>query len=85
MRWILWAAILGPGLAACAGDKANVGVEGRLDMALSCQLKSCICVSVTSAAFFARKTSPVRWHRDGNAYCDEGFELEFGEDEKRRR
>lgn len=84
MRRVWLAGVVVLGLGACAGDDGGRAVEGELDMALSCQLKSCICASNTSAVFFARKTTPVRWRRNGNAYCDEGFELEFGESKKRR-
>ena len=77
--WVLAGGLLA-GLAACGGG----GVEGKLDMALSCQLKSCLCVSETSAVFFAHKTKPVLWRQNGDAYCEQGFELEFGEEKKRR-
>ncbi len=80
-RWALSSVMLF-GLAACASGGE---VAGELNMALSCQLKPCICAAQDATLFFARETSPVRWRQNGDAYCDAGFRLEFGEDDKKRR
>ncbi len=79
MRVMVLVALLG--VAACVGGEGERrrDVEGELDMALSCQLRACVCRAETATLFFGAKTSPVRWRQNGDAHCDKGFELAFDE------
>ena len=72
------AKILGLGLAVAALAACASSEEKQAELALACQVKDCICQSVT----LTEPAKPVLWRDNGEAYCEKGFQLQSTERKK---
>lgn len=59
-------------LGACASE-APLG--GTPELAKACAVRPCRCLSDTVPFFLVRKSAPVQWRENGDAYCPEGYSL----------
>ena len=71
---ILLAMMLTP-LAACAEHG-----EAKVNLALTCQLRKCVCAERDRLFLKSADPEPVLWKQNGDAYCPEGLELRLVEE-----
>jgi hypothetical protein len=67
-------------LAGCATRPA---IEDQTRLASACQVTKCRCAGERTSIFREAPTAPLKWRRDGSAYCEEGLHLERVTDEQR--
>ena len=67
-------------LAACADEPPPPSIAVKPSLAQACTVRPCQCLSTSGAIFLIRKSAPIRWLKNGDASCPEGFELTLSDE-----
>ncbi len=66
MRGLVFCALLVLASACAQSD------ETKQNLALRCQIRSCVCVPAGPGLFVTVEPGPVLWRQNGDAFCPEG-------------
>ena len=77
MKPLLFLAMISTLLAACAEKE-----KSSVDLALACQLNTCVCAGPDKLFVKKDDPEPVLWKENGDAYCQEGLELKLANEKR---
>jgi hypothetical protein len=77
MKPLLLLAMISTLLAACAENE-----KSKADLALACQLNTCICAGPDKLFVKKADPEPVLWKENGDAYCPEGLKLKLANEKR---